>query len=185
MLLSLYIGRYMEILILLSMLFIHEIGHFFIMIITRQKVESLTLTIFGGSIKANIGGSKLVQIAVYLGGVIFNLVAYLILINFEGQYIEVACHYSLLLASFNLLPIYPLDGFNVLESSFVFKNYESKNIKTIFYISIFCLVVFLVIACYFKSLGLILIGLYLAYKNYQYNLNKEEVIIKKIIYNLK
>lgn len=106
-------------------LVIHELGHIIMAVIFKIKINCLKLTIFGmyldvDTYKLNIKN----ELLLYLGGIIFNLLSLLI---FRDSY----RNFTLLIILFNILPIYPLDGFRVLKTIFsYFFSYKRSLIIT-------------------------------------------------------
>lgn len=65
---------------------------------------------------------------------------------------------------FNLLPIFPLDGFQILSEILTIIYDESYSLDLLKYLNIFMLVV-LSITCYiYKSLGLVILTIFLSIK---------------------
>lgn len=111
-------GRFWELLVLFGILGIHELGHAFMARALLWKVESVELLPFGGV--ARMDQSREVplyqEFLVVMAGPLMNLLmaplAYLMYSAgwwdvYWAQYFVMV---NLLLAGFNLLPIYPLDG---------------------------------------------------------------------------
>lgn len=104
---------------------IHEIGHLIAGILVGRKVEKMEILPFGSCItfkntveeynkkvfKGNIGNIK--SIIVALAGPCTNLVIASILYKLNSSSINI--YINLLIAFFNLLPIYPLDGGRVIK----------------------------------------------------------------------
>lgn len=126
----------------------------------------LNLSIFGGLAFLDYDNFKKEErILLFISGIIGNIL--LIIIFKDKQMI----YYNLLLVIFNLLPIYPLDGFNILKE-FSFFNY--KIYKVIFIIiSLFLFIVTIIT----KSFGIMLILIFLIIKNIKM---KEEILNSKL-----
>ena len=88
----------------------------------------------------------------------------------------------MLLIIFNLIPIYPLDGFNILESilEMIYKEKYKISINYSSYISVIFLILFMCFAIYFQSICLFIVFLYLAFKNILYIKSYNLVYLKKI-----
>lgn len=94
-------------------LLLHEIGHLFFIFLFQYKIESLKLSIFGFFLKLeNTKEEFYKDVFIYSGGLLFNLMAYVIFPD------EVMKKINLILIIFNSLPIYPLDGFNIFKTIF-------------------------------------------------------------------
>lgn len=97
--------------------FIHEIGHMIAGIILKLKPKSLSLMPFGVSITfEDYTYKKLIEIkkiVIALAGPLTNvLIAILgIIFNFK----EIIIYSNILIALFNLIPLYPLDGGRILK----------------------------------------------------------------------
>lgn len=91
---------------------LHEAGHFLALRVSGGHFRRLTLTAFGGrmdcSLPESIGG----QIATFIAGPAVNLLLWAALFRTEWHLFAGA---NLLLGAFNLLPIRPLDGGEILE----------------------------------------------------------------------
>lgn len=96
---------------LLFCLLIHEMGHLFFVFIFRYKVAHLKLSLFGFFMKLSSHQTEWVKdILLYSGGIILNMLCYIIFPD------PVLRKVNLLLIVFNSLPIYPLDGFQILQT---------------------------------------------------------------------
>lgn len=95
----------------------HELSHMFIAAILGKEIGNFKFSLSGVNIsfkedylnKNNI--SKLKDILIYLAGPLSNLILALI---FRKS--EMIFNINIFLAILNLLPIYPLDGYNILEN---------------------------------------------------------------------
>jgi len=151
-LLSILSGYYKDILIIYIILIVHEIGHYLIMKIYNINIYSITLYPYGGMIKSNIlvntNSKKILLIS--LGGIIFQILLlilnqilfYFNLVNINIY--NIILKYNLYIILFNLLPIYPLDGFKIINSilELIF-NYK-KSIIISFSINLLFLIFFFI-----------------------------------------
>lgn len=96
-----------EYLKLIFVLILHELGHIFFLSLFNVKINNFKISIFGGFIDSKIDLSLYQELLIYSGGIIFNIIILLI---------PKLYNYSLLLIIFNILPIYPLDGYNIFKS---------------------------------------------------------------------
>ena len=113
--------------ILMIFALIHEIGHMIIGILLRFKPSRLRIIPFGFNIsfntycedynkkvvKANILILKKLLIA--MAGPITNLIIALIVYVLKINNSEIIVYSNLLIAIFNLIPIYPLDGGRIIK----------------------------------------------------------------------
>lgn len=96
---------------LLFCLLIHELGHLFFVFIFRYKIDHLKLSLFGFFMKLSSRHTEwLKDILLYSGGILMNVLCYVIFPD------PVLRKVNLLLLLFNCLPIYPLDGFQILQT---------------------------------------------------------------------
>lgn len=122
---------------LILCLMCHELGHLLLVWLFRYRIKSLHLSIVGFMLKLEkIKQEFWKDLLIYSGGIIVNLACYLLISDYDFKNI------SLILLIINLLPIYPLDGFNILRTlfSYFFPYYYVLNITTIFSIIINVLV---------------------------------------------
>ena len=92
-------------------LFIHEIGHLFFIFLFRYKIDILKLSIFGFFLKLKHSKEEFYKdFIIYFGGIFFNLLCYICIPD------ETMRKINLILILFNSLPIYPLDGFNLIKT---------------------------------------------------------------------
>lgn len=142
---------------LIAALFLHEFGHLIMIVLSKYEIESLKLSIFGFSLK--LKHSRPVfwkDIGVYSGGIMMNAICLFLFRDPEFRKL----HFLLLLL--NSLPIYPLDGFNIVKTllSYVLPYFYTLWISSIAGIGLCFLAIFHVI--YSKmDLFLILSFLYL------------------------
>ena len=120
---SLLTGLFKYLLIIGSIVLIHELGHVLIAKIFKRKITSITFLPFGGLIKMDsyISEDIFEDILISIGGILFQLLLAVItqflykldIIDFElFKFINL---YNTLIISFNLLPINPLDGAKMVK----------------------------------------------------------------------
>ena len=102
--------------IILIFAIIHEMSHLIAGILLKMKVKKITLMPFGLSIefyeKINNNNIEIIKIIIAITGPITNLlISVLAKFLIRGNELSQIITYSnFLIAIFNLLPIYPLDG---------------------------------------------------------------------------
>lgn len=138
-----------EYLKLIFVLLFHEMGHIFFLSLYNVKIDSFNISILGGFIDSKIDLSIYKELLIYSGGIIFNV----ILLMFPLLY-----RYSLFIIIFNLLPIYPLDGYNIFKRVLAyFINYH-KAIYISYIISIVLGVIMIILSIIYLN-ALILFNL--------------------------
>lgn len=124
LILSMLSGYGREMLIVYFILIVHELGHYILFKYYNINVNKITLYPYGGMIDNNMlinTNSKKVLI-ISLGGIFIQIVLYLIIyLLFKVGFIDYNFYkmffkYNLYIILFNLIPIYPLDGFKILNS---------------------------------------------------------------------
>jgi stage IV sporulation protein FB len=115
---------WVAVLLLVTVLFIHELGHFIAMKAFGYKGVNMTFIPFigayvsGTAINLSRKNKLIVLLAGPVPGIIIGCVAlYLYQNNFEHLYIQ-AAQIFLLLNVFNLLPVFPLDGGQFFQALF-------------------------------------------------------------------
>ena len=162
----------------------HELGHMCIATIVGKKVKEFKITMAGVCIRLDKGmglvDSRILQILVYIAGPISNLVLAMIFKN-NNMIFDV----NIFLFLINLLPIYPLDGYNILKCV-LSSLFEIKKIyKILNEVSNTCVVMLFVtgIVQIFISnnFSIVIFSIYLILlKNKYYRSEKYDKIIQKI-----
>lgn len=156
----------------------HEFSHIFVAAILGKKIELFKFSLSGVNIKfCGNNREKKSDIIIYFAGPISNIVLALI---FSDIYI--VYQLNIFLALINLIPIYPLDGYNILNN--VIKNYLNlknrkkvmKIINNIFYIILLLLGIFQVIFIKNPSVLIFLVYIFLLNQNNQKNIKFQEII---------
>ncbi len=170
---------------ILLCLFIHELGHIFFIIIFKYKIKKLKLSIFGFFLE--IENKKNVfyeDLLLYLGGILFN---FLLMIIYKDTMIFKIC---MLLILFNIIPIYPLDGFNILKSILSYFIPYKFVLNLLSIISLLLNTIIIIFIIYFKlDLFIIINFLYLFYLStlFYFNIQKiyQKFYLEKILYKYK
>lgn len=113
-------GTFLHLLIILTIVLIHELGHYTAARFFKWHINGITLWVFGGVMDTDEHGNKPVyeDVLVTLAGPLQHAFVYFILYlnTFESLSImsssiwETVFFYNTLILVFNLLPIWPLDG---------------------------------------------------------------------------
>lgn len=163
-------------------LVLHELGHLFCIFLCRYRIKCLRLSIVGFFL--TLEDTKevfLKDILIYLGGILSNLIWYLLVPDPTFKAL------NLMLILINSLPIFPLDGFNVIRSIayYLFPYYYANRGMSI--LSILSAAVLMVLAFYFHfDLVIILNLVYLLVLNIE-SFRKERLsyhhfLLKKQLY---
>lgn len=176
--------------IILIFAIIHEISHLIVGILLKMKVKRITLMPFGLSIefyeKINKNNNKkieIIKIIIAITGPITSLLISIFakfLIK-DNELNQIITYSNFLIAIFNLLPIYPLDGGRILKS--FLKIYTNKldvdlYINTLSNMSLFFITfLFSILIYYLKNIAIIFILLDLWYivlkENNAYRIRKK------------
>lgn len=154
--------------------FLHELGHLGAGLLLGFKPKAMTITPFGFQIafktRVEDNHKKIRKIGIYLAGPITNLLLILICFLWKAEFIipkETIIYSNLLLAIFNLLPIYPLDGGRILrEVVHILKGrkvaYQKSNLISFITVIILTMMTSILIL-YIHNIAFLLILTYLWY----------------------
>lgn len=167
-------GQFLELITLFTIVIIHELGHIFAALAVGWRVVSMELLPFGGVAKVDEWGSTRTkdEVLVALAGPFMNgvmvLFGYLMLWMelWTQGWSEFFISGNLVIACFNLLPVWPLDGGKVLQAllSKWLPYYKTIHISVIW--SCICIVILFGISFLFPfKWNLIVICLYLLLEN--------------------
>ncbi len=185
--------------LLMTFALMHEIGHLICGLLLGLKPKSLKIMPLGISVefsviykdynkkikKANIIALKKIILA--LAGPITNIIIIAITIilkdNIKETIYNKIIYANLLIAIFNLIPIYPLDGARALKSLIHIIKGGKKSIEYTNIISNICIIIITMIASvgiyYYKNIAIILIIAYLwtltIVENKKYKTRKENI----------
>ncbi len=177
-----YFTRQIEIyLIIMIFALLHELAHLFVGIMLGLKIKGITIMPVGFSIEFNINQNaynkkilnsnmmEVKKLIIALAGPIFNIIVSIIVgfIKTKNNFIMEIMYSNILIAIFNLLPIYPLDGGRILKSLFcLFINRKKSIIYTnkISNLALFFITFIFSILIYdLKNISIIFILIYLWY----------------------
>ena len=116
-------GLFKLIVLIFSIIIIHEIGHILIAKLFKRKITSVHILPFGGLIKmdelvsTNIYEDLIISIGGILSQLILGFIMY-ILNNYhiiDESFYKLFFTYNKIIMGFNLIPICPLDGYRMLK----------------------------------------------------------------------
>lgn len=186
----LIIAKQIEIYVWLMLFaFIHEMAHTIVGLILKLKPKTIEIQPFGvGIIFESFENSEKNKIIVAIAGPIANILIALIFIFIKTKaQITIIC-VNILLALFNLIPIYPMDGGRILKAILTIRKGRENAETAINKISNITLIIITslssILILLYKNIGLFIIIIYLwilvMKENKRYELNKR---IRNIIKN--
>lgn len=188
-------GFIKNILIILLIVLVHELGHIFFLKIFNYEILKVEIFPFGGvtSTEKLINSPINKDILIYMGGIIFQIILYFIFsFLYQKGYIlnstyQLFIMYNKSILIFNILPIKPLDGgeiFLLILQKF-FPYIKTLNIAN--YISIIILAGFILYNIKSNLNNFIIIG-FLLYKIIDFCRRKEyfknKFLLERYLYNI-
>lgn len=184
-------GTFVELIIILSIVLIHELGHYVMSQFFHWRVESIMLWVFGGVMKTDEHGNKSIyeETFVTIAGPLQHVLIYGILFIFSAGHvfpaslIKLMYHYNTIILIFNLLPIWPLDGgkllFIGLSTRLPYRKAYEVSLITSMILSILILTLFLLL--YPFTLSAFLMMLFLFMESYQDWKRRQYVFIRFLL----
>lgn len=184
MLIFLFSGYINYVVIFMLIITSHELGHIIMIKILGYKINKITIYPMGGvittNININISSNKLFLISI--SGILMQITLNFIIPPSINNY-ELFLHLNRCLIIYNLIPIYPLDGYKIYLSFIERVMPYSLAIKLFYCLSFICI---FFLFYYTKS---IIIFIYLYYLNIFYLLNYKyymhKFLLERYLYNFK
>ena len=181
-------GYYLNLIVLTTLIIIHELGHYLSAKTLNFNVDKIIIYPYGGI-------TKIKDLIISISVRIFQLIFYLIIIflnklNIIRDYtMNIYTNYNKSLIFFNILPIYPLDGskiLNLLLSKYLYYNLSNKITIFISIITISLLIknsIYNYNYSYILTLTILISYLIKYIKELKYIYNK--FLLERYIYNIK
>lgn len=180
---SILIGKFKMFLFLTLLTIFHELGHIITGLLLNQKIEKVILlpigclTIFNKKVNSN----SMIDFIITVMGPIFQIVLFF----FIKQ--DIYLKYNLYLLFFNLLPIYPLDGYKLLN---IFL-YDIMPFKLVNSFSLYLSMIILFLMFLYRPTSIIIYIVFIVFfiqiikelKNNKYIFNK--FLFERYLYNIK
>ena len=195
LILSMLSGYIRETIVAYIIIILHEFGHYIIMKLYNIKINKITIYPYGGVIDSDIliNTNSYKILIISFGGIIMQLLLFLIFFILYKIGLLNTYYYLLFnklntfLILFNLLPIYPLDGFkivnSVLELLYPFK--VSLLLSIIF--NIFFIIIF-IIYILINKVGNYIVIIFLLHSFIKYMKSSKYLInkfyVERIIYDI-
>lgn len=161
----------MPFILLVSLIIVHELGHFLCALFFKINVDKIYIYPFGGISKFHIclNESLLKELLILIMGPIFQIIFYLMLahVHYFNSYMELISIYHYTILFFNLLPIYPLDGGKLLNIILCFHLSFRNSLN---------------ISLFLSYLTVLVLSIYMLSKNFTINVI---VIISFLIYKIR
>ncbi len=172
---SFFCGMFNYVFILGLIIIFHELGHIIAIKFFKYKIINIEFLPFGGKvnilkkINSPLYHETIISISGFIMQLIFFiLVTYIYKLGYINMnYYLIFKNYNISIFLFNILPIYPLDGFFLLES--IIERYNNYYLSI--YISVFLSIIFLItfiIFNYIKHFDNYIICVFLIYKLLNY-----------------
>lgn len=190
LLIFIFSGLYIEILLFFLVIILHECGHITALKLFKQKINTFNITIVGGILDVEYKDLNILkEMIISLSGVAVNSLILIILRYLDNVYYQdILINYNQLLIVFNLLPIYPLDGYRFFEALLKVRNEPFKEQKLLNYISMITLTItFSLAVYYFKSISIVVVFSFLVYHNILLYSKYTQFVLQKYVrrYNYK
>lgn len=170
-----------EIIIFSFIILLHEASHAIMGLIFKKKIKRITITMIGGIIEISDNFTSFSkEFIINISGILMNFIILLSSLLIKNIYYkELIFNFNLLMILINILPIYPLDGYRLVSDTIYYYDESYKALKKVVLISIISLILFIIYAIVNKSLGLIMIAIFLVFKNISLKSRLETIFIRE------
>ena len=182
LLLALFTGLIKELLTFLFILIIHELGHIITALIFKWKIDKIKIMPFGliTIFEEYLNRPMIEEFIILIMGPIFQLINFIIFKDITPYF----KYYNYGLFIFNMLPIYPLDGYKLFSILLNKVIPYKKTIRISLIISILCLTLFIKKdLIYLVILLLLLKGIIKEFRNIDFTYNK--FLLERYTHNFK
>src|SRR5699024_310968 len=173
---SLLTGTFTQLFTIFFIVCVHELGHVLMALMFRWKIESVTLSFFGGVMQTSedMNRTWLEQFIVILAGPFQHVGLFCLFYLLENTgmitatFVAEAQYFNMLLFFFNLLPIFPLDGGKLVFSLFTLIMPYKRAFESMIVFTIIMTVVVLFVQVVFMPyhLTVLFIWLFLFHENF-------------------
>ena len=179
MLLCLLCGYIKNIFLIFSLCLIHELGHIFFIKLFQYEVIKIEILPFGGYTEINkkINSNINEDLLIACGGILIQIIFGIVIYFFKGFFSPFTYHllttYNFILIIFNLIPIIPLDGNQIihllLEKYFSYSlSYRLNLVISLCFFALFTYFNYITAYDNYFILTFLLYKIIMAYKNYPY-----------------
>lgn len=179
LIISFFTGYFRYIIYLMSLIFIHELGHMTAGILLNWNFKKIVLLPFGGMTYFEEKLNKPIneELFIVLLGPIYQIIFYYLLciLGFKIDLLT-SIHYFLLI--FNLFPIYPLDGSKIV---LLFLEKISSYYKCHIYIIIISIIFLIIYLFLYNDFLYIILFFFLLYKVICFYKKKNEIFYKFLL----
>lgn len=146
-----------KILLLFYLFFVvHELGHIVVALLYKLKFMGINFHVFGVNLKIdtdNLSYEK--KLILYFAGPLTNIIISYVALKYDKYDV----HYiNMVLGLFNLVPVFPLDGGNMIKTVLEVFLKETQISKTILYINSALLII--TIICYLQCFNIFYLALF-------------------------
>ena len=150
-------GNFVSLIVITSLLVVHEFGHYIIAKLLGFNVRGIIIYPFGGLTKIEDLINKDIneELLIATSGVIFQYIYYLLIVFLSSRGIirdyvlDIYTVNNRGIILFNLLPIYPLDGFKILN--LLLSKYFSYNLSN--YLTIIISIISIIVYICFNTIN--------------------------------